>query len=152
MPAHTLILPNSSICPQVPLRYCPTEKPGISLPQPPLPLRAVTQAGGCLVPRALPVFIPVPSGYQNMKSEGLVLCSGVSIPMSDTWVPGRAIWLAMSLYTHYKVHDSRKEPPKRGCDRRGRVRKCMALGMGTGLGKADRERSGQGEVRPAQKS
>lgn len=58
----------------------------------------------------------------------------------------------MSLCTYYEVYGSRKEPLRRGCDRRGRVRKCMALGMGTDLGRADRERSGHREVRSAQKS
>lgn len=98
------------------------------------------------------VFIPVPDGYQNLKSEGLVLCSGVSTPMSDSWVPGRAIWLAMPSYTHSESCSSRKESPRRGCDTGGRVRKSTALGMGTEQGRVDRERSGYGEVRPAQKS
>lgn len=57
----------------------------------------------------------------------------------------------MSSYTNYEDHSSRKEPPRRGYDRGGRVRKCMALGMGTELGRADRERSGHRDVRPAQK-
>lgn len=58
----------------------------------------------------------------------------------------------MSSYINYENHGSRKESPRRGCDRGGRVRKCMALWVGTELGRADRERKGHGEVRPAQKS
>lgn len=64
---------------------------------------------GCLVPRDLPVLIPVPSGCQNLK-PGLILCSGVSIPMSASRALGRAIWLALSLYTHSEVHSSEREP------------------------------------------
>lgn len=53
----------------------------------------------------------------------------------------------MFLCIYYEVYGFRKEFFRRGCDRRGRVRKCMVLGMGIDLGRVDRERSGYREVR-----
>lgn len=71
--------------------------------------------------------------------------------MSASWALGRAIWLALSSYTHSEVRSSGREPLEKLGQRR-KDQEEHGVANVSRAGKADSEGHGHREVKPARRS